>query len=524
MLATLRPEFLDPLAKDPDLSQLARRIHEIRPLDSDALRSVIEEPAKVAGLSFEADLVTRLVTDTGSGDALPLLAFTLEQLAHGVKRGDQLTHQRYADIGGVQGALQRQADAALQDACSNAGVTREQVISALLGLVTIDEQGRPTKRRVALDEFAGAIADKLEPFVDRRLLSTEAEGERTFVAVAHEAFLVHWPPLKDEIDAQAAALRARRVVENAANDWVAGGRDEGALLHGRQLAKAAVDIGAELEPVAKSDGDPSVWAKTALEVTGVVARPAAAGHWRRTQRRGTGIPRSQHSHRSIPPPTSNHAGGRRHRDPCRRRGPPWWDLSEPAPRERAQANLGRRPHAAAQRSRGHAGQNRTRRRRASLAANPGRPRPRSAPPTADCSTRSSNGLTTLKIITAGGPVSGVAFSPDGHRLASAGDDARCGCGTPTPANPRQPRCTGHTGGVNGVAFSPDGHRLASAATTHGAAVERRHRPTLGAPLTGHTGPVSGVALAPTGTGWPAPAATARCGCGTPTPANRSAPR
>ena len=153
VLATLRPEFLDPLTKDPDLSQLARRIHEIRPLDSDALRSVIEEPAKVAGLSFEPDLVTRLVTDTGSGDALPLLAFTLEQLAHGAKRGDQLTQQRYADIGAVQGALQRQADAALQDACSSAAVTREQVISALLSLVTIDEQGRPTKRRVAFDEF-----------------------------------------------------------------------------------------------------------------------------------------------------------------------------------------------------------------------------------------------------------------------------------------------------------------------------------------------------------------------------------
>src|SRR6476661_6062949 len=49
VLATLRPEFLDPLAKDPDLSKLARRIYEIRPLDSDALRSVIEEPASVAG-------------------------------------------------------------------------------------------------------------------------------------------------------------------------------------------------------------------------------------------------------------------------------------------------------------------------------------------------------------------------------------------------------------------------------------------------------------------------------------------
>ena len=32
-----------------------------------------------------------------------------------------------------------------------------------------------------------------------------------------------------------------------------------------------------------------------------------------------------------------------------------------------------------------------------------------------------------------------AFSPDGHRLASGSDDARSGCGTPTPANPSAAR-------------------------------------------------------------------------------------
>jgi len=75
------------------------------------------------------------------------------------------------------------------------------------------------------------------------------------VGVAHESFLVNWPPLKDEIDAHAAALRARRVIESTATDWAAGGHDNSALLHGRQLTKATVDIGAELEPVAKSDED-----------------------------------------------------------------------------------------------------------------------------------------------------------------------------------------------------------------------------------------------------------------------------
>ena len=154
-LATMRPEFLDPASKDADLSKLPPRIQPLRPLAADALREVIEEPAGVAGLSFEDDLVTRLVTATGSGDALPLLAFTLEQLADGVRRGGQLTHQRYDEIGGVQGALQRQAEAALEEACDTAGVTRAQVISALLDLVTIDEEGRWTKRRAVLNELLG---------------------------------------------------------------------------------------------------------------------------------------------------------------------------------------------------------------------------------------------------------------------------------------------------------------------------------------------------------------------------------
>ena len=48
---------------------------------------MIEGPARLAGIDVDEDLVARLVADTDSGEALPLLAYTLSQLADGVQRG-----------------------------------------------------------------------------------------------------------------------------------------------------------------------------------------------------------------------------------------------------------------------------------------------------------------------------------------------------------------------------------------------------------------------------------------------------
>jgi WD40 repeat protein/energy-coupling factor transporter ATP-binding protein EcfA2 len=246
VVGTLRPEFLDRLLSDSALAALSTDIYPLRPLNRDGLRLVIEQPARLAGIAVEERLVARMVNDTDSGDALPLLAFTLAELADGISRGGQLSTARYRELGGVQGALIRQADAALAEATAGDGRSREEVIAGLMRLITVDEQGRPTRWRVLRDELPAAVIAGLDPFVARRLVITDIDTGGVVIGVAHEAFLSAWPPLTAAITASSSALRARRLVEHAATEWDQDGRAPVRLWERGQLAAALADTGAQI--------------------------------------------------------------------------------------------------------------------------------------------------------------------------------------------------------------------------------------------------------------------------------------
>jgi WD40 repeat protein len=188
---------------------------------------------------------------------LPLLAFTLQQLAVGLGRGGRLSLARYEQLGGVSGALIGQADAALAAAVAAAGRTSAEVIAGLLRLVTVDEQGRPTRWRVAREELPAAVAAELDPFVARRLLATDTADGTVVIGVAHEAFLSAWPPLATAITEAASALRARRAVEEAATEWETAGQPRARLWERGQLAAAVNDLGVRLQPAASQPTAPS---------------------------------------------------------------------------------------------------------------------------------------------------------------------------------------------------------------------------------------------------------------------------
>lgn len=238
VVATLRPEFLDRLLIDAELAVVPTHTYTLRPLRREALRAVIEGPARLAGITIAEDLVARLVADTSSGEALPLLAFTLAQLAEGVSRGGQLSGARYEQLGGVQGALAGRADAALAEAIAVTGRGRAEVITGLLRLVTVDEQGHPTRWRVPREELPEPVIREVGVFVGRRLLTTDTDNGSVVIGVAHEALLSAWPPLAQAITAAASALRARRAIERVATEWHNDARSAVRLWERGQLAAA----------------------------------------------------------------------------------------------------------------------------------------------------------------------------------------------------------------------------------------------------------------------------------------------
>ncbi|ANZ34736.1 hypothetical protein BBK82_00225 [Lentzea guizhouensis] len=250
LVATVRSEFVDRLLADADLRPLAGPTFAVKPLGQAQLRSVVEGPARLAGISVSEELLQRLVADTDDGSALPLLAFTLAQLAAD-RRGSELSPARYDELGGVRGALVKQADAALREAVGVTGRTPDEVITGLLELVTVDDHDQPVRGRVVRSVLPDSVAAEMDVFIAHRLLTTDDDGALT---VAHEAFLTAWQPMASAITAEATALRARGAIDRAAASWETSGRAVNRLWERNQLAAAVADVAADVPPVFRRGG------------------------------------------------------------------------------------------------------------------------------------------------------------------------------------------------------------------------------------------------------------------------------
>ena len=106
---------------------------------------------------------------------------------------------------------------------------------------------------------------------------------------------------------------------------------------------------------------------------------------------------------------------------------------------------------------------------------------------------------TEKIVDTGSPLTSVAFSPNGHVVATGSQDSKVQRWNADTGQPLGVPLTGHSSEVDSLAFSPDGRKLASASADNTVRLWNSDTgQSLGPPLTGHTNTVWSVAFSPDG--------------------------
>ncbi len=240
LVVTLRADFYDrPLRHRAFARLLQDRVVSVSPLAPEEIERAIAAPAAGVGVSLEPGLLAEIVADVlHQPGALPLLQYALTELFDR-HEGTTLTRSAYRAIGGVAGALDATAAEVYSRLSEPGRVAARQVF---LQLVAVGEQGIATRRPVALAELdvdREGAAECIEGFGASRLLSFDGDprtGTST-VEIAHDALIVEWELLRDWIDAARDDIRTHHRLSTRAAEWEEAARDPSFLLRGTQLSR-----------------------------------------------------------------------------------------------------------------------------------------------------------------------------------------------------------------------------------------------------------------------------------------------
>ncbi|TMQ03973.1 MAG: hypothetical protein E6J90_52500 [Deltaproteobacteria bacterium] len=237
LVFTLRSDFYGALLECPLWTDIDGRISriELGAMRGDNLRTVIECPARDAGVHVQPELVSRLLADAACEPG------ALRRRERSLSLAD---YQALGDCGrtGLAFAVSEHARDAL------AALSEEREVIAfriLLRLVQFGEGRADTRRQQPLaalrsdDEDPADFDAVLRRLVEHRLVTVIGDKHGPVrVDLAHEILLTAWPMLVRWIRVWRTAELRRRELEAAAAAWRLRGSGIGGLLDAGELAAA----------------------------------------------------------------------------------------------------------------------------------------------------------------------------------------------------------------------------------------------------------------------------------------------
>lgn len=244
VIFTLRADFYGHLLRYSGLIDWLKDGQvNIPPMGPKELRAAVEGPARRVGLCFEEGLVEAITAEAARIDhSLPLLQSALTQLWQDRVDG-LLTHAAYQQIGQVTGAIGRWAE----DTYSPLNAKEKRLVQHIFTRLVYygEAEGADTRQRRMLAELVPRPEEQeiihrlVNHLADARLLVTDGDLTGTGTAeIIHDALLWEWKRLRRWRTEQREFYLWRQRLDERYKEWEDKKQDEGALLRGATLTEA----------------------------------------------------------------------------------------------------------------------------------------------------------------------------------------------------------------------------------------------------------------------------------------------
>jgi len=256
VITTLRADLYERCIAVPELLALKTdgAAYDLQPPGPAELAEIVRLPAKAADLVYETDssgrgLDERVLADAERADILPLVEFTLNRLFEERTEVDgevRLTHAAYDAMGGLDGAIDHEAERALArlgEAESKAlpRLLRELAAPAARAGRDVASATYLTIRAVPYERVAHDPSSErlVKALTEARILLTTGEENIRSVRLTHQRVLRSWRRAGGIVEEHADFFRIREEVDEERRRWEAAGKARDRLIPpGVRLAEA----------------------------------------------------------------------------------------------------------------------------------------------------------------------------------------------------------------------------------------------------------------------------------------------